>query len=165
MANGTIPSQILAAIKARKFHQLPKLFAPNIDFQAWTNSGHWVAEDNQTAAKIVEVWFSPGIGASNVDFSHETAGAKGAATLEYEVSWKLPDEQVRVLRQVYLMTIKDDRVNYVRVYCAGPHTEFPEVDLEKMRKAKGLTGNKAGSGSTSTPTPPAPRAVAAKAAS
>ena len=30
----TVPSQLLAAIKARKFSSISKLFAPGVDFQA-----------------------------------------------------------------------------------------------------------------------------------
>ena len=137
MAN-TIPGQLLAALKARKFTSIGRLYAPGVDFQAWNPSGHWAASDAATIAKIFEVWFSPGVGATVVE-SHETATSK-TATLEFEISWKLPPEdQPRVLRQYHLMTInKDGRIASARIYCAGLHTEFPEVDLEKQRRAKGL---------------------------
>ncbi len=49
------------------------------------------------------------------------------------------------------MTIKSDRIIQARVYCAGLHTEFPEVDLDKQRRAKGLQA---------PPLKPAPRAAA-----
>lgn len=136
MAN-TIPAQMLHLLKARKFGAIGKLYAPGVDFQAWNPSGHWVASDAATIAKIFEVWFSPGVGATIVE-SHETATAR-AATLEYEISWKLPpDDQPRVLRQFHLMTLRDGRITSARIYCAGLHTDFPEVDLEKQRRAKGL---------------------------
>ena len=51
-----------------------------------------------------------------------------------------PDEQPRVLRQVFLLNInKNDKIASARVYCPGLHSEFPEVDLEKQRRQKGLT--------------------------
>jgi hypothetical protein len=138
----SVPGQLLAAIKARKFSAISKLFAPGVDFQAWTPVGHWTASDGPTVAKIIEVWYSPGAGSVIVD-SNETAGARGAATLELEVAWKLPPEdQPRVLRQVYLLTVKGDRITHARVYCAGLHTEFPDVDLEKQRRSKGIGGPK-----------------------
>jgi hypothetical protein len=150
----SVPAQLLAAIKARKFTAVSKLFAPGVDFQAWTPAGHWIANDGPTIAKIIEVWYTPGAGSVIVD-SAESAGAKGAATLELEIAWKLPPEdQTRVLRQVYLMTVKGDRVTHARVYCAGLHTEFPEVDLEKQRRSKGIGGPKPSN---------APKMVAARA--
>ena len=156
MSTGTIPAQLLAAIKARKWNAIGKLFASGVDFQAWTPTGHWVASDGPTVAKIVEAWYSPGALPHTVDFSNETSGAKGAATLEVQVSWKLPpEEQLRVLRQIYLLTVKNDKVIQARVYCAGLHTDFPEVDLEKQRRNKGLTGAPPGKGG------PAPRVIAA----
>ena len=149
----TVPGQLLAAIKARKFGPASKFFSSPVDFEAWTPAGHWVAEDAATIAKILEVWFSPGAG-SSITFSNETAGPKGAATLEYEISWKTqPDDQVRVVRQVVVMTTKGEKITSARVYCAGLHTEFPEVDLEKQRRSKGLAVAK----------PPTPKAVVAKA--
>lgn len=152
MAN-TVASQLLAAIKARKFGPASKLFASPVQFEAWTPAGHWTASDAATIAKILEVWFTPGAG-SVVTYSNETYGPRGAATLEYEVSWKAqPDDQTRVLRQVYLLTVKGDKIAGARVYCAGLHTEFPDVDLEKQRRSKGLAVAK----------PLTPRAVAAKA--
>ncbi|HEY8173369.1 MAG TPA: hypothetical protein VIH21_09780 [Dehalococcoidia bacterium] len=134
----TIPGQLLAAIKNRKFTSIAKLYAPGVDFQAWNPSGHWVASDGATVAKIVEVWFTPGAN-SVITYTNETATAR-SAMLEFEVTWKLPPEdQPRILRQVHLMTIdKSGRISAARVYCAGLHTEFPEVDLEKQRRAKGL---------------------------
>lgn len=141
MAN-SIPGQLLAAIKARRFGAVAKLFHPNVDFQGWTPTGHWVAEDATTAAKIIEAWFSPGT-QSTVVYSNEAPAGRGNALLEYEITWKVqPDDQPRVLRQVHLLTIKGDRITAARVYCAGLHTEFPEVDLEKQRRAKGLTSAK-----------------------
>jgi hypothetical protein len=138
----TVPGQLLAAIKARKFNSVGRLFANPVDFQAWTPAGHWVAEDAPTVAKIIEVWFSPGAG-SQILFSNETSGARGAACLELEIGWKTqPDEQQRVLRQVYLMTVKNDKIVSARVYCAGLHTEFPDVDLEKQRRSKGIIAAK-----------------------
>jgi hypothetical protein len=151
MAN-SVPGQLLNAIKARKFGTVAKLFAPQVDFQAWTPYGHWSASDAATVGKIIETWYTPGTG-SVVTFSTETATAK-SGMLECEVSWKIqPDDQVRVLRQVYLLTLKGEKITAARVYCAGLHTEFPEVDLEKQRRSKGLAG----------PKPPnSPKAVPAK---
>jgi hypothetical protein len=71
--------------------------------------------------------------------------------LECEIGWKLPpvsnaktkwvvvEGEPRVLRQVYLLAIKNGKITAARVYCAGLHTNFPEVDLEKQRRTKGLT--------------------------
>lgn len=138
----TVPGKILAAIKARKFTQVSKLFAPKADFQAWTPTGHWVAEDGGTVAKILEVWFTPSSANNAVMWSTENSTAK-AATLEYEVGWKAPpDDSPRVLRDAWFITLKDGRITSARVYSAGPHIEFPEVDLEKWRRQKGLTGVK-----------------------
>jgi hypothetical protein len=140
--SSSVPGQLLSAIKARKFTSIGRMFAPGCDFEAWTPSGHWTAQDGATIGKIFETWFSPGVG-SVVTFSHETQGSKGSAVVECEITWKLqPEDQPRVLRQVYLMTIKSDRIVAARIYCAGLHTEFPEVDLEKQRRAKGLAGAK-----------------------
>jgi hypothetical protein len=137
MAN-SVSAQVLAALKGRKFTALGRLFSSPTDFQAWTPTGHWVAEDGATVAKIVEVWFTPGIGNAIVS-SSETAGARGAATLDYEISWTAPpDEQPRSLRQAWLIQTKGDKIVSARVFCAGLHTEFPEVDLEKQRRSKGL---------------------------
>jgi len=154
MAN-SVPSQLLAAIKARKWPTAARLFAPDVQFEAWTNLGHWVAEDPQTVGRILEAWFTPGAG-SSVVWTNETAGARGAATLEYEIHWTAPpDDQPRALRQVYLLTIKGEKITAARVYCPGLHAEFPDVDLDKQRRQKGL------------PAPPPPKAsgqkVAAKA--
>ena len=142
MASETVPGKILAAIKGRKFTTLGKLCAPKVDFQAWTPSGRWVAEDPATVAKIVEVWFTPGAAPTTVMWSTETSTAK-SATLEYEVCWKAPpDESPRVLRDVWMLTLKDGKITAARVYSAGLHIEFPDVDLEKQRRQKGLTGVK-----------------------
>jgi hypothetical protein len=84
--SSTVPGQLLAAIKARKFTAVSKLFAPGVDFQAWTPAGHWIANDGPTIAKIIEVWYTPGAGSTVVD-SSEVAGAKGATTLEMEIAW------------------------------------------------------------------------------
>lgn len=149
----SVPGQLLNAIKARKFGTVARLFAPQVDFQAWTPNGHWSAGDPSTVAKIIETWYTPGSG-SVVTFSTDTATAK-SGMLECEVTWKIqPDEQVRVLRQVYLLTLKGEKITAARVYCAGLHTEFPEVDLEKQRRSKGLAGPKP---------PSSPKAVPAKA--
>jgi hypothetical protein len=156
-STSTVPGQLLAAIKARKTTSIARLYAPGVDFQAWNPTGRWVATDPSTVAKIIEAWFAPGAGSVVVD-SIETSTAR-TATLEYEIAWKLPpDDQPRVLRQVHLMTIgKDGRITSARVYCAGLHTEFPEVDLEKQRRAKGLSAAPAAKSA------PAARAVTAKA--
>jgi hypothetical protein len=149
----SVPGKLLAAIKNRKFGVASKLFATPIDFEAWTPAGHWTADDAGTIAKILEVWFSPGAG-NTVTYSNETAGKGGLATLEYEIAWKIqPDDQLRMLRQTYVMVVKGEKITWARVYCAGLHTEFPDVDLEKQRRSKGLALAK----------PPAPRAVIAKA--
>lgn len=147
----TIPGDILNAIRTRKFSQIAKLFDKSVDFQAWSPVGHWTAADGPTAAKIIEVWYSPGVPPAQILFSHESQ-TKTAATLECEVSWRLEAEEgTRVLRQVYLLTLKNDKIVAARVYCAGLHSEFPDVDLEKQRRAKGIGGAKP---------VPAPRAVA-----
>ena len=147
----TVPGQLLAAIKARKFTSVSKLFASPIDFEAWTPTGHWPAHDGPTVAKILEVWFTPGAG-STVTWSNETAGAKGAATLEYEITWKTqPDDQLRVVRQAFVMTVKGEKIASARAYCAGLHTEFPEVDLEKQRRSRGLAPPKPGPGAKVVP--------------
>jgi hypothetical protein len=138
----TVPGKVLSALKGRKYTTLGRLFAPKCDFQAWTPTGRWVAEDGATVAKIAEVWFSPGLGTCTVMWSTETSTAK-AATLEYEIAWKAPpDDSPRVLRDTWIMGLKDGRITTVRVYSAGLHIEFPEVDLEKQRRQKGLSGVK-----------------------
>lgn len=139
----TVPGKILAAIKGRKFAALSKMFSTNCDFQAWTPSGRWVASDAATIAKIAEVWFTPGAGNTTIDWSSETATAK-TATLEYEVSWHVPpDESLRILRDAWFMTLaKDGKIAAVRIYSAGLHIEFPDVDLEKQRRQKGIGGVK-----------------------
>jgi|SRR5581483_3696147 len=155
MAGSSIPAQLLAAIKGRKYTSIARLFANPVDFQGWTPTGHWVATDPQTAARIIEVWFSPGGSASTITWSNETSTTK-FGTLEYEIAWQAqPDDQPRVLRQAYILTFKGDKIAAARVYCAGLHTEFPEVDLEKQRRQKGLGGLK--------PAPSSPRAIAVKA--
>lgn len=138
----SVPGKILAAIKGRKFTALSKLFSTKADFQAWTPAGHWAAEDAATIAKIVEVWFSPGAGNCTVMWSTESANAK-SAILEYEVHWKAPpDDSDRILRDAWMLTLKEGKITAARVYSAGLHIEFPEVDLEKQRRQKGLTGVK-----------------------
>ncbi|MBF6598987.1 MAG: hypothetical protein IVW36_00575 [Dehalococcoidia bacterium] len=155
MADTSVPSQLLAAIKGRKFTAVSRLFAPDVRFEAWTSAGHWLAGDPHTASRIIEVWFSPGSG-SIVTWSNETAGARGAATLEFEITWKAPpDDQPRVLRQVYMLTVKGEKIIAARVYCPGLHTEFPDVDLEKQRRQKGLAA--------AVPKAPASARVAARA--
>jgi hypothetical protein len=137
----SVPGKILSALKGRKFTALGKLFAPKSDFQAWTPAGHWTAEDPATIAKIVEVWFSPGVG-NSVMWSTEAASAR-SAVLEYEIHWKAPpDESTRILRDAWMLTLKDGKITSARVYSAGLHIEFPEVDLEKQRRQKGLGGVK-----------------------
>jgi hypothetical protein len=71
-ANTTVTAQLLNAIRSRKFNQIGRLCASDIDFQAWTPVGHWVANDPSTVAKIIEVWFTPGAGASVIVESRET---------------------------------------------------------------------------------------------
>jgi hypothetical protein len=140
----TVPAQLLKLIKERRFSAAARMFAPGVDFQAWTPVGHWIATDGATAARILEVWYTPGNDKSaTIVESHETANAK-SAMLEFEILWKVePDDQPRTLRQLYLLTLnKDGRITHARVYCAGLHTEFPEVDLEKQRRAKGIGGPK-----------------------
>jgi hypothetical protein len=135
----TVPGQLLAAIRTRKFTHVARMFAPDVRFEGWTPAGHWVAEDATTAAKVIEAWFAPGNGVSTVTFSNEIAGARGLAILEFEMTWKAPpDDQPRALRQVYLMTIKAGKIAEAHVYCAGLHTEFPDVDIDKQRRTKGL---------------------------
>lgn len=142
MATESVPSKVLSAIKNRKFPTVGKLFTTKCDFQAWTPSGRWVAEDASTVGKILEVWFTPGAAPMTVSFSTETSTAK-SATLEYEVSWKIPtDDLPRVLRDVWIMTLKDGKIASARVYSAGLHIDFPDVDLEKQRRQKGLAGPK-----------------------
>lgn len=158
--SNSVPGKLLAAIKARKFTSIAKLCTPGIDFQGWTPTGHWVAEDGATVAKIVEVWFSPGAGTGTIIWSNETATAR-AATLEFEVQWVAPpDDQPRILREAWFMTLKDGRIAAARVYCAGLHTEFPDVDLDKQRRQKGITGPVPG---TKTAAPAAKTVAAAKA--
>jgi len=138
----SVPAKILATIKGRKFTALGKLCAQKVDFQAWTPTGRWVAEDPATVAKIVEVWFTPGLGNVSVMWSTETSAAR-AATLEYEVCWKAPpDDSPRILRDAWMLTLKDGKITAARVYSAGLHIEFPDVDLEKQRRQKGLGGVK-----------------------
>jgi hypothetical protein len=147
-ANNSVAAQLLNAIRGRKFNQIGRLCASDVDFQAWTPVGHWVATDPSTVSKIIEVWFTPGAGSSVIVDSREST-QKGLTVLELEIGWKLvPEDQPRVLREVYLLNIKQDKATKTdkiveaRVYCAGLHTEFPDVDLEKQRRAKGLAGPK-----------------------
>jgi hypothetical protein len=139
----TVPAQLLAAIKGRKFTTIARLFGAQTQFEAWTPAGHWVAEDGQTVSKIIEVWYSPG-GTNSVVYVNETAGARGTATLEIEVTWTTqPDDQPRVLHQFWVITVnKSGKIASARVFDPGLHTEFPEVDLEKQRRAKGIGGAK-----------------------
>lgn len=154
MANSA-PGQLLAAIKSRKFSAVARLFASPVEFEAWTSTGHWVAQDGATAAKIIEVWFTPGTG-STITWSNETAGARGTATLEYEITWKTqPDDQPRVVRQAYLLTVKGEKIVSARVYCPGLHAEFPEVDLEKQRRSRGLAPPKPLAGARASAAKPA----------
>ena len=142
MAN-TVPGQLLAAIKNRKFTTISRLFGPQTQFEAWTPAGHWVATDGQTVSKILEVWYSPG-GPNTVVYANETAGARGLATLEIEVAWTTqPDDQPRILHQFWVLNVsKGGKIASARVFDPGLHTEFPEVDLEKQRRAKGIGGVK-----------------------
>ena len=140
-SQATVPAQLVNAIRQRRFTQVARLFAPNVDFQAWTPAGHWVATDPTTASRIIEVWYTPGVNSTVVDI-HETSNAR-SATLEVEMSWKTElEDQPRTLRQVYLLTLKDGKITQARVYCPGLHTDFPDVDLEKQRRAKGIGGAK-----------------------
>ena len=152
--SATVTGSLMAAIKARKFPTVGKMFAAGAEFEAWTPSGHWLAQDAATITKIVEVWFTPGAGSATVTWSSETTGARGLAILEYEMTWKtLPEDQPRMLRQVWMLTTKGEKIASARIYCAGPHTEFPDVDLDKQRRSKGL----------GAPRPPnSPRVIAAK---
>lgn len=141
-ATASVPAQLLKAIKDRKFTAAARLFASTPDFQAWTPAGRWVATDGATIAKMIEVWYTPGNDkTATVVESHETSNSK-SATLEFEITWKVdPDDQPRTLRQVYLLGLnKEGKISQARVYCAGLHTEFPEVDLEKQRRSKGIGG-------------------------
>jgi len=141
MAN-SLAAQVLTAIKGRKFTSLGRLCAPGVDFAAWTPTGHWLASDGPTVAKIVEVWYSPGAGNQILHTNEATIG-RNSFLLEIEVTWKVaPDDQPRILHQAYWITAKGDKITQMRVFCAGLHTEFPEVDLEKQRRAKGLSAAK-----------------------
>lgn len=159
----SVAGQLLKAIKDRKFTSVGRMCAHGIDFEAWTPAGHWVASDGATVAKIFEVWFTPGV-SSTVTYSNETAGKGNSVTLECEMTWKLqPEDQTRALRQVHLLTLnKEGKIVYARVYCAGLHMEFPEVDLEKQRRSKGLAAPKPG-GPQSRQAAPVAAAAAAKA--
>ncbi len=159
----SVPGQLLKAIKDRKFTSIGRMYASGVDFEAWTPAGHWVASDGPTVAKIFEVWFTPGV-SSTVTYSNETSGKGNSATLELEVMWKLqPEDQMRALRQAHLLTLnKEGKIVHARVYCAGLHMEFPEVDLEKQRRSKGLAAPKPG-GPQSRQAAPAVAATAVKA--
>ena len=37
---------------------------------------------------------------------------------------------------------KDGKITSARIYSAGLHIDFPDVDLEKQRRQKGLAGPK-----------------------
>lgn len=160
----SVASQLLANIRARKFTAIARQFADDVDFQAWTPNGRWTATDGRTAARIIEVWFTPG-SSSVVHYSSEAHAGRGTVVLECEIGWKLPsvlrtktgivvEGEPRVLRQVYLLAIKNGKIAAARVYCAGLHTNFPEVDLEKQRRTKGLMprapAGKAANGSSPT---------------
>lgn len=163
-APNSVSGQLLKAIKDRKFTSIGRMCAPGVDFEAWTNLGHWVASDGATVAKIFEVWFTPGV-SSTVTYSNETPGKGNAVTLEYEMTWKLqPEDQTRSLRQAHLLTLnKDGKITHARVYCSGLHMEFPEVDLEKQRRSKGLAAPKPGGPQSRQAAPAAAPAAAAKA--
>lgn len=162
--SNSVPSQLLKAIKDRKFTSLGRLYASGVDFEAWTPAGHWVASDGATVAKIFEVWYTPGVN-STVTYSNETPGKGTSVILEYEISWKLqPEDQVRALRQAHLITLnKDGKISQARVYCSGLHMEFPEVDLEKQRRSKGLAAPKPGGPQSRQAAPAVVPAAAAKA--
>jgi hypothetical protein len=156
MANN-VAGQVLNAIKGRRFTSIGRLCAPGVDFQAWTPTGHWIASDGPTVAKIIEVWYSPGAGSNQILAANESTVGRNSSLLEIEVMWKAPpDDQPRILHQAYLITAKGEKIVQMRVFCAGLHTEFPEVDLEKQRRAKGLSAAKPLN---------SPKAVAAKAGS
>ncbi len=143
-----VPTQLLASIKARRFSALARLFAADTDFQAWTPSGHWMAAEGRIAARIIEVWFTPGAH-STINFTNITSGGRGVSVLECEVAWgvpvqprakmtQTPPDEPRVLRQVYVLRVKGGKITEARVYCAGLHTTFPDVDLDKRRRERGL---------------------------
>jgi len=145
----SVTAQLLVNIRTRKFTAIAKQFADDAEFEAWTPSGRWTASDARTAARIIEVWFTPGTG-TVVQHSYEARIGRRTVLLECEIEWKLPsvsnaktgivfEGEPRVLRQVYLLTIKHGKITAARVYCAGLHTNFPDVDLEKQRRTKGLT--------------------------
>ncbi len=151
----SVTAQLLAHIRAREFTAIAKLFSDEAEFEAWTPSGRWTASDARTAARIIEVWFTPGTG-TVVQHSYEAHTGRRTVLLECEIAWKLPsvsnakakgvvvEGEPRVLRQVYLLTIKNGKITAARVYCAGLHTNFPDVDLEKRRRTKGLTQQPSG---------------------
>lgn len=142
------PMQLLAHITARKFAAVAKLFAEDAHFQAWTPSGHWSATGGRGAAGIIELWFTPGRN-STLNFTRVVSAGRGVAVIECEIAWgvpvqinskmtQAPADEPRLLRQVYVMRVKDGRIHEARVYCAGLHTTFPDVDVEKVRRAKSL---------------------------
>jgi hypothetical protein len=147
----SVTAQLLTNIRARKFSAIARLFADDAEFEAWTPSGRWAASDPRTAARIIEVWFTPGTG-TVVQHSYVARAGRGMVMLECEIGWRLPsasnaktgvviEGEPRVLRQVYLLAIKSGKITTARIYCAGLHTNFPDVDLEKQRRTKGLTPN------------------------
>ena len=52
----------------------------------------------------------------------------------------LDSDPLVVLRQLYLLTIRDGLITRARVYCPGPRNEAPDVDLERQARASGLAG-------------------------
>lgn len=49
-----------------------------------------------------------------------------------------------MLRQVSVLRAKDGKITKARVYCAGLHATFPDVDLDKRRRGKGARATSAG---------------------
>lgn len=151
-----IAGKLLGCIRSRRFKAIARICAPDIEFHAWTPTGHWSASDGRVVATIIETWFSPGA-ESQVTYEATTI-RRDTVALECEIAWvvraapraKFPDPppDPRVLRQVYLLTVRKGAITGARVYCAGLHTAFPPVDLERLRCAKGLA-----------PRSPAPRSM------
>ena len=141
-----IAGRLLNCIRSRRFKAIARICARDIEFHAWTPTGHWSASDGRAAATIIETWFSPGAG-SQVTYDATTI-RRDTVVLECEIAWvvraapsaKFPDPPAdpRMLRQVYVLTVKKGAITSAHVYCAGLHTAFPPVDLERLRRVKSL---------------------------
>lgn len=154
MPTAPVTGQLLAHLKARRFSAIAKLMAPNVDFQGWTPAGHWSASDPKTAAQIIEVWLSSAAGCKVLN-SEESSGAGGTATLECELAWHrqsnwgvpargrpanapsappaaLDTDPLVILRQLYLLTVRNGLITRARVYSPGPRNEAPDVDLQRQ---------------------------------